>query len=188
MNNIPEDLLKNGELYNFIEAEEDYGLDFEDFSTNNFKEFIENTFKKDFIAFRKAYLLRDMKTVRFYAHKFKGSFKYLCSKEISKNCEVIQHFIDSGNIFDLNKYYLKTVNNISFFLQEFTIFSKQINMPINEQQLSEFWELNKECDDLEDIVNRSTITKAELDIQEITMDNKKVRQNLCCTHQHCILY
>ena len=40
------------------------------------KDFLEDTFIKGVIEFRKGYISRNFQVVRFLAHKFKGSFSY----------------------------------------------------------------------------------------------------------------
>ena len=79
---VEPELLKNGDLYDFNEAIDNYGFDFDNFSEKNFESFIQTTFITDFIMFRKSYLMRDFIQVRFYAHKFKGLFIF--SAKITK--------------------------------------------------------------------------------------------------------
>lgn len=73
MNNVNE-YLENPPYFNIYESIESYGLDLDSFKENGFKNFICQTFLTDFIEFRKAYIIRDYLKLRFYAHKFKGSF------------------------------------------------------------------------------------------------------------------
>ena len=80
---VEPELLKNGDLYDFNEAIDNYGFDFDNFSEKNFENFIKTTFITDFIIFRKSYLMRDFIQVRFYAHKFKGLFN------CKKNCKIL---------------------------------------------------------------------------------------------------
>ena len=73
MNNEKE-LLENPPYFNIYESMESYGFDLNSFMENGFNQFICHTFLTDFIEFRKAYIIRDFLKLRFYAHKFKGSF------------------------------------------------------------------------------------------------------------------
>jgi len=68
--------LKDENFFNFTLAEEDFGFDYDSFIKDGFVKFLEQTFIRDFIEFRKNYLMRNYSQVRFLAHKFKGSFKY----------------------------------------------------------------------------------------------------------------
>ena len=95
---VEPELLKNGDLYDFNEAIDNYGFDFDNFSEKNFENFIKTTFITDFIIFRKSYLMRDFIQVRFYAHKFKGLFRLILSKNINENCEKLQMNIQKGDI------------------------------------------------------------------------------------------
>jgi hypothetical protein len=71
-----EEELKDGDFYNFSLAQEEFGFDYESFIQFGFKTFLEETFIKDLIDFRKSYISRNYISVRFIAHKFKGSFAY----------------------------------------------------------------------------------------------------------------
>jgi hypothetical protein len=68
--------LKNLPYFDFLEAIENYGFDFAIFSADGFSKFIKETYMNNFIELRKAFILRDFLKIRFYAHKFKGSFLY----------------------------------------------------------------------------------------------------------------
>jgi hypothetical protein len=71
------ELLENLPYFNIYESIESYGFDLNSFIENGFGQFIQHTYLSDFIEFRKAYIIRDFVKVRFYAHKFKGSFSYV---------------------------------------------------------------------------------------------------------------
>jgi hypothetical protein len=66
--------LRNTTFFNFNDAIENYGFDFNTFMSDGFAKFIKETFIDNFINFRKAYIMRDYPQLKFYAHKFKGSF------------------------------------------------------------------------------------------------------------------
>jgi hypothetical protein len=66
--------LKNLPYFDFIEAIENYGFDFELFSADGFSKFLRETYLNNFIELRKAFILKDFLKIRFFAHKFKGSF------------------------------------------------------------------------------------------------------------------
>jgi len=68
--------LKDADFYNFTIAAEDFGFDYDNFIKDGFVKFLEETFIRDFIEFRKNYLKRNYSQVRFLAHKFKGGFRY----------------------------------------------------------------------------------------------------------------
>jgi len=68
--------LKNYPFFDFNEAIENYGFDFDSFSTEGFSKFLKETYVDNFIDFRKAFIMKDFNKVRFFAHKFKGSFLY----------------------------------------------------------------------------------------------------------------
>jgi hypothetical protein len=72
--NYDRELLENPPYFNIYESIESYGLELDSFMENGFEQFIQHTFLNDFIEFRKAYIVRDFIKLRFYAHKFKGSF------------------------------------------------------------------------------------------------------------------
>lgn len=185
---IPEELLKNGDKYDFQEAIENYGFDFESFAEKNFEKFIESTFITDFISFRRGYLTRDFIQVRFYAHKFKGVFKLMLSKDINENCEKMQFEIQRGNIH-VDKLYLSIVKNMLDFLKEFIAFAEKINKPIYPELISKFWESNNMCNDYEDFELRNAITKQEIDLSDLTIDGKTSQQSVCCAgDQMCSIF
>ncbi len=69
--------------FDFNDAIENYGFDWDTFSLNNFEEFIVKTFITDFIKFRTSYIKRDYtEGVKRLAHKFKGSFGYIILIEV----------------------------------------------------------------------------------------------------------
>jgi hypothetical protein len=70
-----EEYMHDEPYFNFGDASENYGFDFPAFIKNGFAHFVTDTFIHDFILFRKSYIIRDYDRVRFFAHKFKGSFK-----------------------------------------------------------------------------------------------------------------
>lgn len=177
--NISKDLLKNGDIYNFDEAIETYGFDFESFAENNFEKFIETTFLNDFIIFRKSYLIRDFLQVRFYAHKFKGIFLLMMSKEISENCESIQMTIQKGDI-NVEKLYINIVSLMLQFLQEFQQFAKQIQKPIDQNLLDKFYDINQICDELEDFSVKNMLLRKAIDITDLTIDHKTKERSICC--------
>ena len=112
---IRDEDLKNGDKFDFYEAIDSYGFDFDTFSEKNFESFVQSIVITDFTAFRRNYLMRDFFQVRFYAHKFKGVFKLMLSKDINENCEKLQFEIQKGNIF-VDKLYISIVKNmIDFF-------------------------------------------------------------------------
>ena len=156
--NLPEEDLKNGDIFNFYIAMEDYGFDFESFANNNFHNFISSTFIGDFISFRKAYLMRDLLQVRFYAHKFKGVFRLILSK-------------------------------MHEFITAFVVFAEKIQKPIDKELIKKFWEINSNCNEYEDFNIRSIFSKPEIDVTDLTIDNKKSHQMACCAPgDKCILF
>jgi len=68
------EMLENVPFFNIHESIESYGFDLNSFMENGFHQFIHQTYLTDFIEFRKAYIMREYIKLRFYAHKFKGSF------------------------------------------------------------------------------------------------------------------
>jgi hypothetical protein len=74
MEGINQTLMINNPFYDFVEAEE-FGFDFDSFKNEGFKVFVTSSLLKDFIKFRKNYIIRDMLSLRFIAHKFNGSFR-----------------------------------------------------------------------------------------------------------------
>ncbi len=70
------DQLKNLPYFDFEEAVENYGFDFTIFESEGFAKFLCETYINNFIELRKAFIMKDLIKLRFYAHKFKGSFLY----------------------------------------------------------------------------------------------------------------
>lgn len=62
-------------FYNWKLAEADHGLVFEAIASDGFQEFVKEKLIHDFLCVRKSYILRDYTGLRFWIHKFKGSFK-----------------------------------------------------------------------------------------------------------------
>jgi hypothetical protein len=186
--NLPEEDLKNGDIFNFYIAMEDYGFDFESFANNNFHNFISSTFIGDFISFRKAYLMRDLLQVRFYAHKFKGVFRLILSKNINEKCEKMQVEIQKGNI-NVEELYINIVKNMHEFITAFVVFAEKIQKPIDKELIKKFWEINSNCNEYEDFNIRSIFSKPEIDVTDLTIDNKKSHQMACCAPgDKCILF
>lgn len=74
MTDLDPKMMKNLPYFDFEEAIENYGFDFELFSQDGFARLISEIFIDNFIEFRKAFLCRDFNKLRFFVHKFKGSF------------------------------------------------------------------------------------------------------------------
>ena len=155
---IEPELLKNGDLYDFNEAIDNYGFDFDNFAERNFESFIQTTFITDFIMFRKSYLTRDFIQVRFYAHKFKGLFRLILSKDINENCEKLQMIIQKGDI-NVGKLYAKIVNGMVYFFKNFVIFAEKINKPIYNELKDKFYKLNDLCNYYEDFEIKNSFSE-----------------------------
>jgi hypothetical protein len=65
----------NKPFYDWKQAQREYGLVFSIISEDGFDSFVQEKFISDFITLRKCYILRDYVGIRFWVHKFKGSFK-----------------------------------------------------------------------------------------------------------------
>ena len=111
------EILKKEPYFDFFEAVENYGFDFEEFSLNGFQKLIKEVLLESFIQLRKAFITRDFEKVRFYAHRLKGSFLLMQSRYVADLCIKIQKNIDSGNIF-VEDSYAELVKRISEFLEK----------------------------------------------------------------------
>jgi len=65
----------NKPFYDWKQAQREYGLVFTIISENGFDSFVQEKFIADFTTLRKCYIMRDYVGIRFWVHKFKGSFK-----------------------------------------------------------------------------------------------------------------
>lgn len=72
--NFDKKYLTNPPYFDFVDAEENYGFDFESFQEQSFTSFLQD-FISDYIKLRIAYIARDMNNVRNLTHKFKGIFR-----------------------------------------------------------------------------------------------------------------
>jgi hypothetical protein len=70
----PESILKEYPYYDFHEAIEECGFDFDQFVENGFKEFLNYVYLGDFLKLRESFLDQDLNNFYFIAHKFKSSF------------------------------------------------------------------------------------------------------------------
>ena len=187
---IEPELLKNGDLYDFNEAIDNYGFDFDNFSEKNFESFIKTTFITDFITFRKSYLQRDFIQVRFYAHKFKGLFRLILSKDINENCEKLQMIIQKGDI-NVGTLYAKIVNGMVFFFKNFVIFAEKINKPIYNELKDKFYKLNDLCNYYEDFEIKNSFSEKNIDTGDLTIDLHNKNKTVCCNIGNtvgCILF
>lgn len=185
---IRDEDLKHGDKFDFYEAIDSYGFDFDTFSEKNFESFVQSIVITDFTAFRRNYLMRDFFQVRFYAHKFKGVFKLMLSKDINENCEKLQFEIQKGNIF-VDKLYISIVKNMIDFFKEFIIFAEKIKKPIYPELINKFWECNNMCNEFEDFDVRNQLTKQEIDLSDMTIDGKTSHQSVCCAgEQICFIF
>ena len=141
-------VLKHGDLYDFAEAIDEFAFDFEEFSDKNFHEFISGTYIKEFILMRRAFEKGNFEEVRGFVHKFKGLFRLFLSKSVSDICESLQNEIEKGNKM-INNLYVKLVNEMLFFLKEFSKMCSKLNKPLNENLLNNFYKLNNECEKFE---------------------------------------
>ncbi len=65
----------NKPFYDWQLAEANHGLVFTAIAQDGFHGFVKEKFINDFICARKCYIMRDYSGLRFWIHKFKGSFK-----------------------------------------------------------------------------------------------------------------
>ncbi len=129
--------------------------------------------------------MRDFRTVRGIAHKFKGSFRLICSKLIGDSCEKLQFLIDKGNILETNDEYLQVVSNILVYLNAIIELANKLNNPVNQDSLQKFWDLNSLCNEFENINNKKVLTHEQLDLDEWTIRNKN---SACCSGINCNIY
>jgi hypothetical protein len=86
--------MKNLPFFDFYESIENYGFDFDIFQSDGFAKFIRDIYIGNFINFRKAFIMKDFYQLKFYAHKFKGTFLY--------EIKYINLFLNFSAFFSLN--------------------------------------------------------------------------------------
>lgn len=184
MDDIPPELLKNGELFDFAEAIDNYGFDFESsFLEDNFANFIQTTFITDFITFRKGYLERDFSKLDFYSHKFKGNFKLFQSFIVANKCEMMQNATRQGNIH-LDQLYVDIVNAMMEFLNALIALAQKIKKPIKQSVLDQFYSYNNLCNDFE-----NNDIKKKLNCKDLIEIGDYGFNNPCCSVPNaCILF
>lgn len=64
----------NPPFFNFLYAEDELGLNFNELCEEGFANFLENIYHHDLIELRKSYIKRDYAVIRFISHKFKSPF------------------------------------------------------------------------------------------------------------------
>ena len=69
---IKQKYFTNPPYFNFLYAEEELGINFLEFSKNQFHDFLKCVFVEDFINIRKCYIQRNLIKLRFHAHKLKS--------------------------------------------------------------------------------------------------------------------
>ena len=212
---ISKDLLKNGEIYDFDTAMNDYGFPFDDYLETCFESFIKSTFIKDFITLRKAFADHSYDDIRFYTHKFKSPFQLMCSEKIHTLCEQIQNSIDQKN-YNIDNLCSELISKMLEFFQELVSFLKKVDHAPDKKIVDQFIKLNKECDaykgcQIKSGVNDSSIagghTTDKKSIEKISNGknigdqnvngliveskdnpiNKKVA-GYCCTSSVCLVY
>ena len=112
---IAKEILTQHPYFDFYESIEEYGFDFEGFIKDGFHDFLKDTFIKDFITLRQAYISIDFPRVRFVAHKFKGSFALMNSKFLNPLC------------LEIENLYVDLVQKMLVFLDKIVQFSCQIS-------------------------------------------------------------
>ena len=142
---IPKELLKNGEIYDFDTAMNDYGFPFDDYLETCFESFIKSTFIKDFITLRKAFADHSYDDIRFYTHKFKSPFQLMCSEKIHTLCEQIQNSIDKKN-YNIDNLCTELINKMLEFFQELVLFLRKVDHAPDKKLVDQFLKLNKEFD------------------------------------------
>lgn len=125
MVSIDEKLMKNIPYFDFIEAE-DFGFDIQSFQSDGFKVFVKCSLISDFIKMRKNFITRDLLSVRFFAHKFKGCFSLMKSDIISENTMKLMKLIDLGNL-QVSDTYVDLIIQIHIFFQELITFAQKIS-------------------------------------------------------------
>lgn len=142
---INKELLKNGEIYDFDTAMNDYGFPFDDYLETNFESLIKTTFIKEFMILRKAISDHNYEEIRFYSHKFKSPFRMMCSEKIASLCEQIQKSIDEKN-FNIDNLCTELISKMLEFFQELITFLIKVDHPPEKNLIDQFWKLNKESD------------------------------------------
>ena len=194
IDNIPPNLLKNGEIFDFDLAMNSYCFPIEDLISNNFKDFIEKKINGEFINLRKYYCKQEYQEVRNISHKLKSMFQMLGAIRLYKCLEQIQKIIDNKELANLKQNYLVLIKEMDIFIKALKNFTNNINYPIDESLIETYEQLMKECD-LNDNNSKSTeITKnnekgaenkLDLDNGNIEIDNIN-HNNPCCVN-NCII-
>ena len=194
IDNIPPNLLKNGEIFDFDLAMNSYCFPIEDLISNNFKDFIEKKINGEFINLRKYYCKQEYQEVRNISHKLKSMFQMLGAIRLYKCLEQIQKIIDNKELANLKQNYLVLIKEMDIFIKELQNFCININYPIDESLIEKYEQMMKECD-LNDNNSKSTeVTKNnekgeenkfDLDNGNIEIDNIN-HNNPCCVN-NCII-
>ena len=194
IDNIPPNLLKNGEIFDFDLAMNSYCFPIEDLISNNFKDFIEKKINGEFINLRKYYCKQEYQEVRNISHKLKSMFQMLGAIRLYKCLEQIQKIIDNKEFANLKQNYLVLIKEMDIFIKALKNFTNNINYPIDESLIETYEQLMKECD-LNDNNSKSTeVTKnnekgeenkLDLDNGNIEIDNIN-HNNPCCVN-NCII-
>ena len=77
VDNLSQNLLKNGETFDFDLSMNSYCFPVEDLITNNFKYFFEKKINGEFINLRKYYGKQEYQEVRNISHKLKSIYQML---------------------------------------------------------------------------------------------------------------
>lgn len=116
----------NRPFFDWKEGEEEFGA-FGAIYKDGFKSFINEKFRIEFVEMRKCYIKRDFGDIRFWAHKFKGSFKLFYSTFIYEPCEQIIDAIDTGMTIEIENLYCEFVVRMEIFFAKFANFVKLLS-------------------------------------------------------------
>ena len=172
LDNIDQNLLKNGEIFDFDLAMNSYCFPIEDLITNNFKDFIEKKINGEFINLRKYYGKQEFQEVRNLSHKLKSVFQMLGAIRLYKCLEQIQKVIDNKEYNYLKQYYLALKKEMNIFIKELQKFTNEINYPIDDSLIETFDHLMKECDFNDNNCKLSDIKTVDTKNNDKSEDNK----------------
>ena len=172
LDNIDQNLLKNGEIFDFDLAMNSYCFPIEDLISNNFKDFIEKKINGEFINLRKYYSKQEYKEVRNLSHKLKSVFQMLGAIRLYKCLEQIQKVIDNKEYNYLKQYYLALKKEMNIFIKELQKFTNKINYPIDDSLIETFDNLMKECDLNDNNCKLSDIKTVDTKNNDKSEDNK----------------
>lgn len=140
--------LVNEPYFNFINAIDELGFDFDSFKKNNFREFI-NNFIKQYRDLRTVFIKKDINEFKRKIHAIKGAFSLILCDKIKDECISLETLVKKSQKIIIDKEYADFLVLLESFFEKLIEMTQRINHPADQRLIDDFYATVKKFQNIE---------------------------------------